>query len=179
MVSLIIFCSSRRQQVTTSSEFLVDNPIYKTSTASLIHTSQNGLRGNSRNRTLKSVGSEVNCDGSLSPCNSTCKLAADNPQYGSGLHPPPTHKPPRYIKVNAGSEPTYELIQGSESSTDGSTARVDTLSVISRGSGEVEPVYCTPSTAKKDLSVPLYESTMDIPIAVGAGGEYAKLNHST
>ena len=169
-----------RLAMTTSSKFLVDNPIYKTSTASLVSSSENGLQ--SRNRTLRTVGSEVSCDASPpSRCSSTSKLTADNPQYATHLAPPPTQKPPRYIKVNSVAEPMYELIKTSERGTDGVTVLANTPSDVDGSSGNNnggEPVYSTPNKVKRDSTVPLYESTMDIPAAVGAdGAPYAKLNH--
>lgn len=170
-------CSSRRQRVATSSDFLVDNPIYKTSTSSLISSAENGLQ--SRNRTLRTVASEGKLD--ASPTHSSCKLSADNPQYGTNLAPPPNEKPPRYIKVSTGAEPMYELIQGSDSGMDKVSVRASVHSAASGdgGGGEGDPVYSTPARPpKRDSAVPLYESTMDIPAMVGADGEYAKLNHN-
>lgn len=167
-----------RQRVTASSEFLVDNPIYKTTTSStsLISSAENGVRSSSRSRTLRTMGSEATVD--TSPTNSTSKLtAADNPQYGTHLAPPPTQKPPRYIKVNTGAEPMYELIKGSQTSLNGAGAAAGTQPAPSGTTGG-DPVYSTPGLVKGESGVPLYESTMDIPTAVGADGEYAKLNHN-
>lgn len=176
----------------TSSEYLIDNPIYKTSTTSLVSSAENGLH--SRSRTLRTLGSECNLgvgsEGNLSASliNSSTKLMADNPQYGTRLAPPPNEKPPRYIKVNTGAEPMYELIQGSESSMDEVSVRASVHSVGSMEGGG-DPVYSTPGrpakqdtekrdSIKQDSAVPLYESTMDIPATVGVEGEYAKLNHN-
>lgn len=105
---------------------------------------------------------------------SSTVIEAENPRYGTHLHPPPKQKAPKYTKVGTEAEPTYELIQGSATvltngnSTDGRSG---------------DPVYSMPMPAKRELKkdvgspLPLYESAMDIPASSGKDGEYSKLSH--
>ncbi len=145
------------------SDFLVDNPIYKTSSVSLL-PAENGRHAHST--TLRNLGSEDN-----SPTHSTsAKLtAADNPQYG-------THRE---------GEPKYK---GSESNTDIASTGDPVYSIPlpvkhdskrdSRRDSRSDSRSDSRHDSKRDSGVPLYESTMDIPTTVGTDGEYAKLNHN-
>lgn len=74
----------------------------------------------------------------------------------------------------------YELIKTSKrNSTDGVAVQASLQSGTSGENNGGEPVYSTPHKMKRDSTVPLYESTMEIPAAVGADGTpYAKLNHN-
>lgn len=186
MLYLLLFfliCRPRRQRITTNSDFLVDNPIYKTcnSTTSLVN-SENGVRSNKLE--LRSVGgssdSILNEPEPSAPPPSGNKLsAAENPQYGSSpqYHPPPSHKPPRYIKVNPGEEPTYEIIKNANTETPNGSKTLP-----SNRSTTGDPIYSTPSPVLKrgePKTLPLYESAMDVPVAMGKDGVYAKLNHES
>lgn len=178
---LLIF-RSRRQRITTNSDFLVDNPIYKTcnSTTSLVN-SENGVISNRLE--LRAVGSSDSIIQDTAAASPSKFATAENPQYGSGsqLLPPPNHKPPRYIKVNTGLEPTYELIKN----TKAETAFENGVSEQDNGNGTGDPIYSTPSPVLRSagkgdvMAMPQYESTMDIPVIVGKDGEYAKLNHDS
>lgn len=153
-------------------DFLVDNPIYKTvSSSSLLEN------GRVSTTVLRSVGSDPN----ISQSPKLKQTAADNPQYGTHFElqpPPPNQKPPRYIKVSTGeAEPMYELIEGSKNKlTTAAEVAGPNLGDVDDEKGD--PVYSTPGLpVKPQATVPLYESTMDIPATAGKDGEYSKLNH--
>ena len=163
--------SPRRHNISANSEFLVNNPIYiKSSTASLTGQLENGVQPlrslNSNNTSTALTTASLEGKQNSSPTHGSL-AEAQNPQYGVNSVPPLSD---RYIKVNSGAEPIepmYELVKGSSKSTDGDGQSAD-------------PVYSTPAPvpAKRNSSIPMYESTMDVAATVGLDGAYAKLNHN-
>lgn len=186
-----VFCyithSSQPRPITARTDHLIDNPIYKSSSpissspitrAKSGNLNCNGINGTSHMRPLSN---QEDIDLNL-------KYLANNPQYGTGVYPPPNHQAPRYIKIQSDQEPTYELIRAPSGACQSATVIENHCEEVSSGGVKVDSAYSTPTPGKhfsnglgnhSAVPPPVYESTMDIPEQTGKDGPYAKLNHDS